>query len=717
MSNTGSYRQKISANIATNANKGISAAKLRDALEEGAGAIDKIFETFNLADGLGTYNATSGIATIKETGSTFTPVTAANQVNGKYFDIIVAGSQDIFGTGLPLSLLIGGKIISRGTKWDYIPPSDAAYTLATSIKATEVDPLSDQVFNGGIFSLGSDANTFVSVLGTAGIRGNNETFKHEAFLGTISFWASREGAITIKLIGADLKIYFNQTFTAVLGLNTLVSGVNFLPQKIYKGGRIAFYVSTAVGAGSIGFTNPFGVGAFIMSGSNLANGSTVSLATPTPAYFALKVTYTVKKITSEIDDINNRASAQIDGTKLKNSYVLANAFNAADATLLSVINSAGVIGASSRYAVSGFIPVSQYADGAMISISEGRLGTVGFFYDASFALIPGSRIFGKSASDPIAEFAFPKVAGAIYLRANLDPQTIPLNKYMIALAPELPKNYLPYDSAPVNPKIVYPWLYQNPLPFPIDKLKGKRVHCEGDSTWIAPPSTYTTKPVWAYVAEWTGCTVTSSAISGSGMVKNSGAAANAQGFVDRAFGHWPANGTIDMLSLFIGMNDGAASFTLPDGTAYPNGLPLGTFADSTVYPEGAGTDLNLGSKKRLSVYGALHWLVQYAQYNYPLIPILLITSTPRGTTAAIQPVGQRNNWGKSGWYEAWAAAVKEIGAHYGVPVLDMYHESGMRPWNDAFNTQFMAAGDRIHPNTLLCEIYAQKVYQFWLRNI
>jgi len=78
-----------------------------------------IYEQFSLASGIGTYNATTGIATITETGATFTPSVVANQVNGRYFDIVVAGTKSV--TGTPVAMEIGGVLISRGTKWDYIP--------------------------------------------------------------------------------------------------------------------------------------------------------------------------------------------------------------------------------------------------------------------------------------------------------------------------------------------------------------------------------------------------------------------------------------------------------------------------------------------------------------------------------------------------------------------------------------------------------------------
>ena len=86
---------------------------------------DSIYEQFSLADGLGTVNAATNIATIKETAANVTLTSVASQPNGKYFDITVAGTTSI--TGTATAVLVGGRMVSRGTKWDYIPPADTGF--------------------------------------------------------------------------------------------------------------------------------------------------------------------------------------------------------------------------------------------------------------------------------------------------------------------------------------------------------------------------------------------------------------------------------------------------------------------------------------------------------------------------------------------------------------------------------------------------------------
>lgn len=119
---TSIFRQLINSLIPTNNQKLVKASSMRQVLESGATAIDDIFKTISIADGLGTYNPATGIATIRTTGGadvTYTPVATADQPNGKYFDVIEEGTNSI--TGAVENWKKEDKLISRGTKWDRIP--------------------------------------------------------------------------------------------------------------------------------------------------------------------------------------------------------------------------------------------------------------------------------------------------------------------------------------------------------------------------------------------------------------------------------------------------------------------------------------------------------------------------------------------------------------------------------------------------------------------
>lgn len=165
MSNTSKYRQKIVSNVATNGAKSISAAKLRDALNEGASAIDNIFETLSLADGIGTFSATSGYATVRNTEGidvSYLVTVVPDQANGKYFDVIVGGNTSV--TGSVKAFEVGGKLVSRGTKWDYIPPSDLALVRVQTVEQL----VSDQILPNYAFVWRDSAGKTAAFIDAAG---------------------------------------------------------------------------------------------------------------------------------------------------------------------------------------------------------------------------------------------------------------------------------------------------------------------------------------------------------------------------------------------------------------------------------------------------------------------------------------------------------------------------------------------------------------------
>lgn len=118
--NTAALRAKINEDLRSNSTRQITAEKLRSVFLSSANAIDSIFTTLQMSNGVGTYDASTNTAKLTESGTTFTPTPVATQPNGNYFDIVVPGTQSV--TGVAVAMAEGGRLISRGTKWDYIPP-------------------------------------------------------------------------------------------------------------------------------------------------------------------------------------------------------------------------------------------------------------------------------------------------------------------------------------------------------------------------------------------------------------------------------------------------------------------------------------------------------------------------------------------------------------------------------------------------------------------
>jgi hypothetical protein len=82
------------------------------------------FETLSIADGVGVFNASTGIGTIRDTAGldvNFTVDQIPNLPKGKYLDLVVPGTSSVTGVS---RVMEEGILISRGTKWDFVPKSN-----------------------------------------------------------------------------------------------------------------------------------------------------------------------------------------------------------------------------------------------------------------------------------------------------------------------------------------------------------------------------------------------------------------------------------------------------------------------------------------------------------------------------------------------------------------------------------------------------------------
>lgn len=95
-----------------------------------------------------------------------------------------------------------------------------------------------------------------------------------------------------------------------------------------------------------------------------------------------------------------------------------------------------------------------------------------------------------------------------------------------------------------------------------------------------------------------------------------------------------------------------------------------------------------------TVCGCMYNAMTALQAKFPFVPFGFIAPIP----AVDYPTSVDNN--------AESVVVDAILAfcrHHNVPVVDMYHEAGMRPWDSAFNAKFYSCkespnGDGLHPN-------------------
>lgn len=162
---------------------------------------------------------------------------------------------------------------------------------------------------------------------------------------------------------------------------------------------------------------------------------------------------------------------------------------------------------------------------------------------------------------------------------------------------------------------------------------GKKWAVFGDS--ISQPNTDGLDKYYNYIANNLGVEVTSYAAGGSGYLKESS-------IVDRLTN---APDGYDIVSFMAGVNE-----------AY---MEMGSPTDPT--PEGEPTTL----------CGAVRKAIEIAIEKYPLARIFLIAPPPvtGPTTTRAQELDEYSN------------NQIEIAKIYNIPYIDLYHASGLRPWN------------------------------------
>lgn len=179
--------------------------------------------------------------------------------------------------------------------------------------------------------------------------------------------------------------------------------------------------------------------------------------------------------------------------------------------------------------------------------------------------------------------------------------------------------------------------------------------------------------------------------SGTGLVRGY----NSSSSLITRLPNWPRD-NYSMILLMGNMNDysGVCDIT----------YNIGTFDDQSE------------DMKFVSLYGALHYTCKYIIENYPNTSFGWIISTPR-QYASTSEGSNRKLWGRDGIFEQATVAIKEVCGHYGIPVLDLYHESGLRPWLPANNAKYFSCssapnGDGVHPNDAGQELMARRIYEF-----
>lgn len=211
-----------------------------------------------------------------------------------------------------------------------------------------------------------------------------------------------------------------------------------------------------------------------------------------------------------------------------------------------------------------------------------------------------------------------------------------------------------------------------------------------DKKWIAIGDSWTAANTLGngvdnytnYVADRLGVTMVNAAIGGTGYVAQNGNSGDQ--FYNRQI---PA-----------------------DGDAY---TILGSFND--VFVDGFKFG-NVGDTDKLSLWGGMKAALDHIWSIKDNAVVGIIAPGPWG---AFNPQNG-NNWDKlnmkaSEVGEQYVSAMKKFADYYSLPFLDLYHQSGLRPWDQNFVTKYYhgtSDTDTTHPNTNGHKLFAPKIADF-----
>ena len=211
---------------------------------------------------------------------------------------------------------------------------------------------------------------------------------------------------------------------------------------------------------------------------------------------------------------------------------------------------------------------------------------------------------------------------------------------------------------------------------PTKKWEGKKWVCIGDS--LTEANSATSKHYFDYIADETGITTANYGIGGTGYANPSGTAGN---FTER-MASVPTDA--DVYTIFGSFNDYAYSIN--------NDIPIGT-------PEDSGTSTICGYIN--SAFDALFARVPLANLGVvapcPWVSVNSVTGTTSKTFA-----------------ENYVSALRQCCERKSIPFLDLYHGSGLRPWDSNFRdlTYTKDTLHGVHPDETGHAILAPKFSAF-----
>lgn len=210
----------------------------------------------------------------------------------------------------------------------------------------------------------------------------------------------------------------------------------------------------------------------------------------------------------------------------------------------------------------------------------------------------------------------------------------------------------------------------------IYKWAGKKWCCIGDS--LTEVNATATKRYYEYIADKTGIECINKGVGGTGYANPNGTAGN---FVTR-MASVPTDS--DVYTIFGSFNDYQYSVD--------NSLPIGS-------PDDSGTT---------SICGYINSAFDALFTRVPLANLGVIAPCPWGGINAISGTTATKQFG-----EDYSEALRLCCERRSIPFLDLYHYSGMRPWNAGFAAVVYTNSDNAtHPNEVGQAILSTKIGAF-----
>lgn len=212
------------------------------------------------------------------------------------------------------------------------------------------------------------------------------------------------------------------------------------------------------------------------------------------------------------------------------------------------------------------------------------------------------------------------------------------------------------------------------------RWRGKKWVCVGDS--ITAVNGFTSKHYFDYISDATGIDTVNMGVGGTGYAKGGANNDATKTFYARIESGADSIANADIVTIMGGVNDPGA------------GMEIGTASDT-------GTD---------TLCGCVNAAID-AVYAIKLdMPLGIITSPP----AKSQPPTDSTNF-----VTQLYSAIEEICRLRGIPFLDLYHCSGLRPWDADFipiayskDSVTNGVADGLHPDERGHEIIAPKIKAF-----